>query len=134
MRLAIAIIVPLLLLASCGGGTHYLIEGGGVASGADTYIDVVPGADGERVVRVEVRHLPPPERLGLDLATYAVWIAPVGARPEPAGRLEYDRDTRAGALTIETPYPRFRLIVTAEPWPLIETPSPVVVVDEDVSG
>lgn len=123
-----------LLLGACGGGTQYLIEGGGVAAGADTYIDVAPREDGSQQVHVEVRHLPPPERLGLDLATYAVWIAPSGASPRRAGRLTYDRDTRAGVLTLVTRHRRFRLLVTAEPWPVLESPSPVVVVDQDVSG
>lgn len=124
----------LVALSACATRTHYVIEGGGIAPGADTHVDIARAEGGRRIVRVEVRHLPPPERLGLDLRTYAVWMAPAGSPLRSVGRLAYDRDRRAGALTILTPYPRFRLLVTAEPWPPGARPGPVVIVDQDVSG
>lgn len=119
------------LLAGCAGPPRSTIEPP-PAPRADAQIDVVATRSGEQRVRVDVERLPPPERLGLDLSTYAVWIVPPGARPIAAGQLRYDRERGRGDAVVLTPYDDFRLLVTAEPGPELDDPSPVVVVDRVV--
>ena len=92
------------IVASCGGATSYSVAGQGVAIGADTAIEVEPTDAGNRRIALEVRHLPPPDRVVPGASTYAVWIVPMGGTPMPAGRLEYDEGDRRGELQLVTPY------------------------------
>lgn len=122
-----------LAIAGCGGGTSYAVMGRGPALSADARIDVAEvGAN--RQVMVSVEHLLPPERLGTDFTSYAVWIVPPGGAPVPAGRLDYDRGSRRGRLTTITPYEDFRVLVTAEPAVPTGAPSRAVVLSQDVAS
>ncbi len=104
------------------------------AAHAHARIVVAHTESGDCRVRLSVGRLPPPERLGLDLSNYTVWIVPRGARPIAAGRLRYDRRRGHGDFVVRTRYERFRLMVTAEPGLRSGRPSPVIVVDRTVAG
>jgi hypothetical protein len=123
------------LVASCASASDRTLDlAPALAVRTDARIDVSPTKSGALRVRLWVRRLPPPERLGLDLSTYTVWIVPRGAAPIAAGRLRYDRRDRHGDATVLTRYGDFRVLVTAEPSPSSPAPSPVVVVDRAITG
>ncbi|MEC7518316.1 MAG: anti-sigma factor [Myxococcota bacterium] len=108
------IAAALLALAGCGGSA-YQLQGQGPAIGTDAELEVASVAGDNRRIELDVRHLPPPNRLGASFETYHVWIAPAGGTPVLAGRLQYDAGDRRGRLTTITPHDRFRLMVTPEP-------------------
>ncbi len=126
-----------LFVASCAGASPSAFDVPPLphlAARTDAQIHVAHTRTGASRVHLSVDRLPPPERLGLDLSTYRVWIVPRGAAPIAAGNLRYDRRDGRGDATVLTPYARFRVMVTAEPSPDSGRPSPVVVVDRAIRG
>lgn len=122
-----------LLLAACGGPQEYAITGTERAAGADGMV-VVEEIEGNRMVSVDLEHLPPPNRISESSTVYIVWIKPDGAAPTMAGRLEYDPEDRAGRMRATTPHINFTVMVTAEADAQAASPSDVVVARQQVSG
>ncbi len=119
-------------IAGCGGGSSYVTTGRGPGLAADARISVEPVYANNRKVDLQVQHLLPPQRLGQDYSSYAVWIIPPGGNPIPAGKLEYDAGNRRGRLTTVTPYENFRMLVTAESSAPSPYPTGAVVISQDV--
>ncbi len=122
-----------LVAAACGGPQEYAIAGTERAAGADGMV-IVEEIEGNRMVSVELEHLPPPDRISGSATVYIVWIQPNGAQPTMAGRLEYDPDDRVGRMRATTPHTNFKVLVTAEADAQAASPSDVVVARQEVSG
>lgn len=129
-----ALTAAVLTIAGCGGGASYVTTGSGPALSADARIDVNRVYGNNRRIDLAVNHLLPPERLGEEFSSYAVWIVPPGGNPVPAGKLDYDAGARRGRLTTVTPYEDFRVIITAEPGIPSAYPTGAVVVEQDVQS
>ena len=70
--------------------------------------------NGNTRLSVEVKHLPPPERLSPELRTFVVWIKPAGSGDYVnMGQLAID-DDRKGTLNTVTPHTDMMVLVTAE--------------------
>lgn len=132
-----SILLPLGLTAALGlgacGGTTYESTGRQPALGADATVEVSSSADNHRV-KVEVDHLPPPERLAPGMERYSVWFVPNGRSAVLAGTLDYDEDSREGRLETVTPHRSFTVLVTAQRAELPHEPSDVVVFRQRVGG
>jgi hypothetical protein len=71
------------------------------------------GDNGNHVLKVKVRHLADPEKIGA--REYVVWASPPEtSQPQNLGALRVDKDLD-GTLETVTPWQRFDLFITAEP-------------------
>lgn len=117
----------------CGGPAEYVVTGTQRAAGADGLI-TVEEIEGNRLVTVEIEHLPPPNRISDSATVYIVWIKPERGQPTMAGRLEFDPEDRIGRMRATTPHRHFTILVTAEADPEADSPSDVVVARQEVGG
>lgn len=118
-------------LASACGPTVYDIRGTREMPGVDGEIRV--GDTGtNRMIEIELKHLPPPGRMASGARYYAVWFRGPDRRAQLAGHLEYDEDDRTGSLRATTPLRRLRVVVTAESRPHPHGPSTEVVLRQRV--
>lgn len=120
-----------LLLTGCGGPSEYIITGTERAVGTDG-MATVEMIEGNRMVTVELEHLPPASRVSESATVYIVWIKPQGGTPSMAGRLEYDDDERTGTMRATTPHANFQLLITAETDATVTSPSDIVVARQQV--
>ncbi len=124
--------VLLAALAGCGGPSEYVLTGTQRAAGADGLV-TVEEIEGNRMVTVELEHLPPPNRISESATVYIVWVKPERGQPTMAGRLEYDPDDRVGRTRATTPHDHFTVFVTAEADTTADSPSDVVVARQEVT-
>jgi hypothetical protein len=82
------------------------------------------------VVELKVKHLAPAQNLQPAKSAYVVWVELPGKSATTAGRLKLNDDLE-GEIRIMTPYPRFRLVVTAEDDPLAGSPSSQRVIETE---
>lgn len=107
-------LTPVLALPGCGGANQYALTGIGPAASADVNIHVEETDMGNKMVKVDVKHLPPPNRIHADATVYVVWFVAKGQPAQKAGRLQYDEDERAGKTAGTTSYETFTVLITAE--------------------
>ena len=126
--------LSLLLFAvgACGGSGEYVFVGGPRAVGLDGIAQVETVEGDNQLVSLRLEHLPPPERMGENLTAYVVWFTADDHPTTRAGVLQYDEDTRAGALTATTPLTRFNILITAEEQGDVPQPSDVVIAERAV--
>jgi hypothetical protein len=82
------------------------------------------------VVELKVKHLAPPQNLQPARSTYVVWVETVDGKTYNAGRLKLNDDLEGG-IKVMTPYPRFRLVVSAEDDPLAARPGSQRVIETE---
>jgi hypothetical protein len=122
-----------LTLVACGGSdTRLSATGEHPARGANADVRVARTPAGNRMVNLDVRWLPPPDRIDPTANAYGVWIVPELGQPIPAGLLEYDQGDRSGNLAIVTPFDRFRIIITPQNREQLQRPGDVVVIQQEV--
>jgi hypothetical protein len=119
-------------LAGCATRAEYVVEGTERSIGVDGLITIAPLAEDVNRVKVDLEHLPPPERHDRRARVFVVWLTPPDSAPIRAGRLAYDRDARRGSLEATTPNDAVHVQVTAEPTSDVGAPSEVVVVSRQV--
>lgn len=122
-----------LAIAGCGPSTINF-HGTPRAVGVDAKAEISDIEGGNREVRVELQHLPPPARLGSGLTVYALWIVPPSGAAQLAGFLEYNEGERKGTARATTPGRRFQLRITAERNRNVGAPSEFVVARTTVGG
>lgn len=120
------------LATGCGGDKKkpgYAVQGTDTATAAQGTITF--DRTGENFeVTVNLRHLPPPQRVD-NSSHYVMWLKPVGkadARPIRAAVLDFDPSTREGKARATTTYPTVDVLVTAEQTENPSEPSENVVV------
>ncbi|MBK7535533.1 MAG: hypothetical protein IPI49_09245 [Myxococcales bacterium] len=80
-------------------------------------------ANGNTALRIEVRHLAPPERVASGATIYVVWAQALGQdTSQNLGALRVDSDLH-GTLNTVTPLQSFTMFITAEPSPTTLMPS-----------
>ncbi len=128
----LAALALMALLPGCGP-TTYQFAGTGQSVGVDAKLEVNDIEGGNRELRLELNHLPPPGRLGGGLTVYAMWVIPSGQSPQLAGYVEFDEGSRRGTARATTPARRFQVRVTAERNRTVAAPSEHVVARQAVN-
>ena len=123
----------LFALVGCGGPSEYVLTGSSRSAGTDGTL-TVEEIEGNRMMTVELEHLPPPSRVSEWSTVYVVWIKPNGGTPSMAGRLDYDEDERTGMMRATTPHSAFEMMITAEADMTVTSPSEVVISRREVGG
>jgi hypothetical protein len=95
------------------------------------YSSTVPAAEaelktsqdnnGNTVVDLKVKHLAPPQNLQPPMSMYVAWVETPDGKVFNAGRLKLN-DNLEGMVRVTTPYPQFRVIISAENDPLAAAP------------
>jgi hypothetical protein len=84
---------------------------------------------GNTMLNVKVDYLPKPSDLAPNLSTFVVWsIADDGGRVRNMGQLKIDND-RQGSVSLVSPLPKFRLVITAEESGTVEKPSEYTILE-----
>jgi hypothetical protein len=87
---------------------------------------------GQRLVVVELRDLPAPERLAPGLTDFVVWLQAPSGEAVKAGALQYDREHQSGSLFATTTLASFTVQVTGERGPSVVAPSNVLLTQRKV--
>ena len=124
-----------LLLVACGGPLKYDLASTPKAPGADgKLIAKVNDSTHHTEFELEVRNLPPPDRVMEGATDYVAWqrksSSAVWAR---LGSLQYDSSDREGELKGSVPETSFDFQITAEKMALAASPSSDVVFSQRVS-
>ena len=127
-----------LLGASCvqASQSYPLRSAVGGASELTGSVSVERVEGGQRLVVVELRELPPPERIAPGLTDFVVWLAAPSGKHVKAGPLRYDRAHQSGSMFATTTLAAFTVQVTGERDADVGTPSGVLVTQRkvDTSG
>ncbi len=129
--LAFTLAVVPAFLGGCGGANSYTAPGVGPAAGSDVNIDVEETDMGNKEVKIEITHLPPPDRVAEGASVFAVWATSDDGSPQLLGTLMYDDDERKGEFVGRTPLESFSLTVTAEESASVTEPSEHIVVKHE---
>lgn len=81
--------------------------------------------NGNSTIRMKVQHFAPPENLQPPKSVYVVWVETPEGHYNNFGQLKID-EKRSGEITGITPFRTFRLVVSAEDYPMVAQPSQVV--------
>jgi len=131
----LSVALPVGLLAGTSGcASEYAVSGTGAAAASDAIIEVdeMEGST-SKLVKIDFKHLPPPDRIGDGLNTFVVWyVGEDEERAVQAGTMKYDPDSRTGQAAFTAPFESFRVLVTAESEGDIEGPSGNVVLEQEV--
>ncbi len=119
-------------IAACGGPSDVTLTGTQQAVGMDGTVRIQEVEGGNRLLKVELEHLPPPQRLGPDLNTYILWLAEDGGVHRRASALQYNENNRTGAAVATTPSRHIVLTVTAESTPEPTAPSHNVIAKREI--
>ncbi len=106
-------------LAGCAAKTA--IDISSTVPAAEAELTTSKDDNGNTVVDLKVKHLAPPQNLSPARSMYVVWVETPDGKTFNAGRLNLN-DNLEGDVTVVTPYPRFRLVVSAEDDPLAAAP------------
>ena len=104
----------------------------GTALMSDAHGDAtVEARRGAVLIDAHFNHVPPPTRYGPEYLTYVVWAISPEGRPQNLGELVLSGSDK-GHLRASAAMQAFALIVTAEPYFSVTTPSDVVVMENRV--
>ncbi len=92
---------------------------------------IVESRRGSVAIDAKLEHLPPPTRFGREYLTYVLWAITPEGRPRNLGEVLVDSSNKAH-LKVTTDMQAFGLMVTAEPYYSVATPSDVVVAENVV--
>jgi outer membrane protein OmpA-like peptidoglycan-associated protein len=82
-------------------------------------------------VEAELKHLQPPSQFGPEYVTYVLWAISPEGRPVNLGEVLFNGDGKS-KFNVTSNLQTFALIVTAEPYFAVTTPSDVVVMENEV--
>jgi outer membrane protein OmpA-like peptidoglycan-associated protein len=92
---------------------------------------IVESHRGSVSIDAKLEHLPPPTRFGREYLTYVLWAITPEGRPRNLGEVLVDSSNKAH-LKVTTDMQAFGLMLTAEPYYSVTTPSDVVVAENVV--
>jgi len=131
--IGLAVSVGLLAVGCVQAAQRYPLRSGlDQAASTTGTLSVERVEGGQRLVVVQLRELPPPERIAPGLREFVVWLSSPSGTPENAGALEYDREHQSGSLFATTNLGTFIVTVTGEREPGVRTPSGVLLAERKV--
>ncbi len=121
--------------AGCNPRADYALVGAADVPSAYGDVKVEEVDEDKLLITLVIDHLGPPQKLGADLSSYALWFESVGKPPELKAILDYDAKTHSARGMATTPLKSFVLRVTAEKSREPEAPSDYIIttqsIDED---
>lgn len=129
------VVALFLFAAACGPSDELVKVTGTPASPAtDGTVDLAPRAEfGNAVLKVELTHVTPAERLSPSARVFMVW-ARRGTTAECLGMLDYDATSRAARFEGSVVSGPFDLLVTAETSARVTQPSAFVLLAKTLRG
>src|SRR5271169_6693690 len=94
-------------------------------------VAVVESKRGRVVIDAKFEHLEPPTRYGREYLTYVLWAITPEGRPKNLGELLAGSNNKAHTV-VTTELQALGLMVTAEPYYAVTTPSDVVVIENSI--
>ncbi len=91
----------------------------------------VESKKGRTEIDATLDHMKPSQRFGLEYLTYVLWAITPEGRPHNLGELVLSGGDK-GHLKVTTALQAFAMIVTAEPYGAVRTPSDVVVAENEI--
>lgn len=134
MRLTFPALLSLFLFA-CGGPLKYEVASSAKAPGADAKVVAdVKNDQNQTLLEVEVKNLPPPERVADGSSAFVAWYRKgSSAQWARLASLKYDKDDRKGSLKASAPETSFDLQISAEKAPDVASPSSDIVFSQRVN-
>jgi hypothetical protein len=111
------------LISTAALADEFKMRSSPLAPAATATIHVKSDRNGNLELKLEAKHLAPPDRLAQPHTVYVVWIQAPGKDPQQLGVLRVNTDDMAASLATKTPYRSFDLFVTAEDSPQPASPS-----------
>ena len=110
--------------AGCSGALTYTIAGTAKSADLDGKIVATPNKDrGMTVVKIDLQHLAPPERLG-NGKTFVAWTKDEKGKWGRIGALKYDEGGRKGTFEEATvPLTSFDLLISVEADASVDAPT-----------
>jgi hypothetical protein len=118
----LCVLLSALLCSGLASAKKYALTPATIVPAAAGDLDVGNDKNGNKEVKVNVRHLAKPEGLTPPKTVYVVWFQQPGGNPERAGLLKVNSKLE-GSFETTTPYKAFDLSITAEDDPTIKSPS-----------
>lgn len=132
MRLTALIVAGLLIAGVAGCGKQKVpLPVSGTLPAATGQAKVSNDENGNTMVNVKVRHFAPPQRLQPPKSVYVVWVETPERQTFNLGQLRI-KDNLEGELTGITPFKVFQILITAENFPTVTTPSGDVILRTSV--
>ena len=91
----------------------------------------VESKQGRSEIDVHFENITEPQRFGREYLTYVLWALTPDGRPHNIGEIVPGSSDKSH-LRVTTDYQAFAMIVTAEPYSAVRTPSDVVVLENEV--
>lgn len=112
------------LVCGCASGNTLRLTGSPQVPAAQGTVYVSRGANNNTLLRIDVHHLAPPERVAPGATALVAWVGSTasGATPQNVGALQVN-DKLEGELHTITPLQDFDLTITAEPSQTVVAPS-----------
>ena len=114
MRALHCTLVALAVATAPACASRYKADASAPTHAAQAKISVKLNKTGNRILRVEMIHLAPPQKIDPTHRAYVVWIAVPGEQITRAGALNYNDRRRRGVLVATTPHAKFEVVVTLE--------------------
>ena len=123
-----------LLLVACGGPLKYQIASTPKAPGSDgMLVATVHESQHQTEVELEVKNLPPPDRVAEGATDYVAWARKsASAVWTRLGSLKYDSKERGGTMKGSVPETSFDFAISAEKAALAASPSSDIVFQQRV--
>jgi hypothetical protein len=122
MKKSILILAVMVAVGLAGCAKTTGIDISSTVPAAEAELTTSQDDNGNTVVDLKVKHLAPPQNLQPARSMYIAWVKTSDGNYYNAGRLKLN-DNLEGEARIVTPYPLFRVIVSAEDDPLAAGPS-----------
>ena len=119
-------------VGGCNPPADYALVGSAFVPAAHGDIRIEKIDKGQRLVVVQMDHLPPPSEIEPELEYYVVWFSEVGELPTPQATLEYDREKRVGRASIPTALREVDVQITAEQSESPSQPSDLIVASQKI--
>jgi hypothetical protein len=130
------VLCALAFCVACGGPLQYQVASSPTAPGADAQIIADVNQDQKQTnLTVEVKNLPPAERVEESSQHYVAWYRKDSdAVWTRMAALAYEPDSREARLSGSVPEVEFEFEITAEAEADVASPSPSVVFSQEIGG
>jgi len=120
---------------ACGGPAVHQITSTSRAPGAAGTITVKKVSGGNRLMEIEIEHLPPPGTIANGATVFVVWFQAGAGIPVMAGVLGYDEKKRKGEMQATSPgSASMTVLITAEKAAGGAAPSEIVIVKRSIGS